>query len=448
MKPWQDGINDYYKLKRDYESSIDKDIKKLDKGMSIKEKRKEFQKLKPKCIDCNRPVGTIFSNKYDKEKDGRILSAVCGDIVDPCNLNINIFTGYTETYPEIIRSLEDDIKKIKNQIIIDKNKLLFGFITTDQALEKFNDYTSLIEEKTERLTSVLELYLNEIDNSEINETIRTLQSEIYLTIGYIKDAITSYDRTNNTQFVQDSVNIYVNQLTPKITQIMNLKYGYKNVELENGVFRLVQKKISIEQLELTYKDSVVNNFDYKTIAYKQKPGKSKTAKSKQGLLPKNKTVKLKPGLIIEDSDTAGEEEEKEVKEYEPVEPAKFNIDANGFVTWTNPTYQKLWNNLSQQMQSVLSDNPEWMELSMDQYVQNRLSGQSAIFVEPPGLIIPPNKLPDGSFDFGNQLYNDFYNDPKNKVYQTFEPGMLRDAMNNIIAKELNFNKNVSFGTPI
>jgi hypothetical protein len=448
MKPWQDGINDYYKLKRDYESSIDKEVKKLDKGMSIKEKRKEFQKLKPKCIDCNRPVGTIFSNKYDKEKDGRILSAVCEDIVDPCNLNINIFTGYTETYPEIIRSLEDDIKKIKNQIIIDKNKLLFGFITTDQALEKFNDYTSLIEEKTERLTSVLELYLNEIDNSEVNQTIRTLQSEIYLTIGYIKDAITSYDRTNNTQFVQDSVNIYVNQLTPKITQIMNLKYGYKNVELENGVFRLVQKKISIEQLELTYKDSVVNNFDYKTIAYKQKPGKSKTAKSKQGLLPKNKTVKLKPGLIIEDSDTAGEEEEKEVKEYEPVEPAKFNIDANGFVTWTNPNYQKLWNNLSQQMQSVLSDNPEWMELSMDQYVQNRLSGQSAIFAEPPGLIIPPNKLSDGSFDFGNQLYNDFYNDPKNKVYQTFEPGMLRDAMNNIIAKELNFNKNVSFGTPI
>ena len=65
MKPWQDGINDYYKLKRDYESAIDKDIKKLDKGMSIKEKRKEFQKLKPKCIDCNRPVGTIFSNKYE-----------------------------------------------------------------------------------------------------------------------------------------------------------------------------------------------------------------------------------------------------------------------------------------------------------------------------------------------------------------------------------------------
>ena len=242
MKTWQEGINDFYKLKRDYESAIDKEVKKLDKGMSIKEKRKEFQKLKPKCIDCNRPVGTLFSIKYDKEQDGRILSATCGDRVDPCNLNINIFTGYTETYPEIIKGLENDIKKIKNQIIVDKNKLLFGFIDTDAALDKFDDYTFLIGEKTERLTTVLELYLNEVDNTEINETMKTLQGEIYMTIGYIKDAIVSYDKTNNTQFVQDSVNIYVNQLTPKVNQLMNLKYNYNNVELEGGVFKLIQKK--------------------------------------------------------------------------------------------------------------------------------------------------------------------------------------------------------------
>ena len=31
MKSWQDGINDFYKLKRDYESTISKEVKKLDK---------------------------------------------------------------------------------------------------------------------------------------------------------------------------------------------------------------------------------------------------------------------------------------------------------------------------------------------------------------------------------------------------------------------------------
>lgn len=438
MKTWQDGINDFYKLKRDYESAIDKEVKKLDKGLSIHEKRREFKKLKPKCIDCNRPVGTLFSIKYDKDQDGRILSAVCGDRVDPCNLNINIFTGYTETYPEIIKSLENDIKTIKNQIIVDKNKLLFGFINTEQALENFDSYTVLIGEKTERLTSVLELYLNELDNREVNETIKTLQGEIYMTIGYINDAIVSYDKTNNTQFIQDSVNIYVNQLTPKLNQLMNLKYNYNNVELENGVFKLVQKKTSIEQLELTYKDSVVNIFDYKTIAYKQKTSKTKTAKVKQGISSKTKTLKVKPGLIIEDSDAEEDAGEEEVKEYESVKPQQFNIDENGFVTWTNPDYQLLWDRLSQQLQTVLADDPIWMELSMDQYIKSKKAGQAMVFVAPPNLIIPPNDLGNDTFDLGNQLYNDFYNNPRNSVYKTFGPGMLRDEMNRVISKELEF----------
>ena len=433
MKTWQEGINDFYKLKRDYESAIDKEVKKLDKGMSIKEKRKEFQKLKPKCIDCNRPVGTLFSIKYDKEQDGRILSATCGDRVDPCNLNINIFTGYTETYPEIIKGLENDIKKIKNQIIVDKNKLLFGFIDTDAALDKFDDYTFLIGEKTERLTTVLELYLNEVDNTEINETMKTLQGEIYMTIGYIKDAIVSYDKTNNTQFVQDSVNIYVNQLTPKVNQFMNLKYNYNNVELESGVFKLIQKKTSIEQLELTFNDSKVINFDYKTVAYKQKPSKNKTVKAKQGKPSKTKTIKLKSGLILEDSDVESEE-----KEYEPIKPKKFNVDENGFVAWMEPEYQKLWDLLSQQLQTVLAEDPVWMETSMDQYIENRKAGKAMVFVAPPNLIIPPNDLDDGTFDFGNELYNDFYNNPNNSVYKTFGPGMLRDEMNSVVSKELGF----------
>ena len=436
MKTWQEGINDYYKLKRDYESSIDKEIKKLDKGLSIKEKRNEFKKLKPKCIDCNRPVGTTFSTTFNKDKDGRILSAVCGDKVDPCNLNINIFLGYTETYPEIIKGLENDIKKIKNEIIVDKNKLLFGFITTEQALENFDSYSATISEKTERLTSVLELYLNETDNTEVNETIRTLQSEIYLTVGYIKDAMISYDRTNNTQFVQDSVNIFVNQLTPKMTQLMNLKYNYNNVELDNGVFKLVQKKISIEQIELTYNDSTVNSFEYKTIAYKQKLTKSKTAKNKDSV-SKNKTLKVKPGLTIEDSDY---EEEQEV--YSPVEEAKYTITPDNVVVWKDPDYQKLWDKMSQQLRAVLTENPEWMEVSMDQYIVSKKAGKEMVFVEPPNLIIPPNEMPDGSYDFGNELYNEFYNDPSNSVYKTFGPGMLRDAMNNIIAKQLGFKKYV------
>jgi hypothetical protein len=230
----------------------------------------------------------------------------------------------------------------------------------------------------------------------------------------------------------------VNQLTPQLTQLMNLKYNYNNVEVENGIFKLIQKKTTIEQLELTYNDSKVNNFEYKTIAYSQKSNKSKTAKNRSDILSsKNKTVKRRPNLIIEDSDN---EEGEGEQEYAPIKSAKFNINSDNIVIWTDPDYQQLWDLMSQQMRTVLTEDPTWMEVSMDQYISSRKDKKPMVFVEPLNLIIPPNEMPDGSYDFGNDLYNDFYNDPKNSIYQTFEPSMLRNAMNDIIAKELGFKK--------
>jgi hypothetical protein len=83
-----------------------------------------------------------------------------------------------------------------------------------------------------------------------------------------------------------------------------------------------------------------------------------------------------------------------------------------------------------------------MEASMDQYVVSKKAGKPMVFVEPLNLIIPPNEMPDGSYDFGNELYNEFYNDPRNSVYKTFSPSMLRDTMNNTVAKQLDFKKYV------
>jgi hypothetical protein len=445
MKTWQDGVNDYYKLKRDYENSINKDVKKIDKNMSIAEKRKEFKKLKPKCIDCNRPVGTIFSSKYDEEKEGRILTAVCGDMVNPCNLNISIFCGYIETYPEMITKIENEIKQIKNEIIVDKNNILFGFANSDEITEKFDKYKELVEEKTKKLTTIMELYNNEVDNKEINETIIRLQEEVYITIGYIKDAIKSYDNTNNTEFVNDSVRIFVNDLSPKLSQLMRLKYNYITVECENGVWTLVQKKTNVEQLEFSYNDSAVQHFEYKTVNYSRKSSsKSQTAKTANETISRNKTAKRKPGLTIE------EDSGEDVSDYESIEKPKFTIEEDGSIAWVDPEYNKMWNRLSKKLRLALIENPVWMEHSMDTYVNIKKHNISApvnktkdyVFVEPPNLIIPPNELADGTFDFGNEMYNDLYNDPNNSVYKTLDGNMLRDAMNNAIAKKLDFNKNL------
>jgi hypothetical protein len=94
-----DAFNEYYKLKNKYETNYNKDKQKIikSKTMSWKEKRSEFKQLKPKCINCLRPVGTIFSIKHsgNSNDDFRELKAICGSLTEPCTLNININAGVT-----------------------------------------------------------------------------------------------------------------------------------------------------------------------------------------------------------------------------------------------------------------------------------------------------------------------------------------------------------------
>ena len=85
-----EALNTYYKLKKGYDSSFmtekQKIIKKKDIGW--KEKRRMFYQLRPKCINCKRPVGSIFKTVYNNGE--RYLSAKCGDIQEPCKLKIQI----------------------------------------------------------------------------------------------------------------------------------------------------------------------------------------------------------------------------------------------------------------------------------------------------------------------------------------------------------------------
>jgi hypothetical protein len=84
-----DSFNEYYKLKNNYELEIKKEKRKIIKNseLSWKEKRSEFKKYKPKCINCKRPVGTIFSGIYNTSDEFRELKAICGSFSEPCNFS-------------------------------------------------------------------------------------------------------------------------------------------------------------------------------------------------------------------------------------------------------------------------------------------------------------------------------------------------------------------------
>ena len=58
----KESLNEYFKLKQKYEAEIAANKKRIinNPTLSKREKRSEFMKLKPKCISCKRPGGSVF----------------------------------------------------------------------------------------------------------------------------------------------------------------------------------------------------------------------------------------------------------------------------------------------------------------------------------------------------------------------------------------------------
>jgi hypothetical protein len=451
----QNSINDFYKLKSKYENEIMKNKKKImnNPTLSAKEKRIEFQKLKPKCINCKRPGGSIFSIKYysknDKKDEYRQLKAVCGIIADPCNLNINIELSKYELLPDTIKEIESIIDDTKGEIIDDKNKLLFGLYTTEAALQNFDELRDYVSEFTSLLQQYLDLYINIVDNSEKKAELREKIELSYSFILQIKECVHNYYNLQNSQYITDAVNIYITNLKPLLNMIMHIKYKENFVfyNEESNTFHLIQKPFSIESLEYSSNESTVITYDV-GLTIGKKDQKSKTKKKDE----------KKQGFIIESSDTEGEDKDKEaIDQIEEISPSNEvkqiePIINNGTVTWPDNKYQQIWDKFPTKLKTALSSDKEWATKFTSNCVNARENKQACVFVSPDNLLLPPLLLDNGNYDFDVEAYNTMFNkldksyqktlltlSSKNETTGITNYSMLEITLNNLLAKELDFN---------
>lgn len=439
MISFNDALNNYYEFKTLYESSYNKEKRDIisNKNLSWKEKRNNFQKLKQKCINCKRPVGTIFSRKFTNDNYGgfKTLSAVCGDRVTPCVLNINIKLDIVNSLENNIKELEINIKEDKNIIIQKKNELLFGYTTTEKAISTFEDLKSILNETYELKNFFIELLINKTDNEEKKKELNTLLSEYYVIIKNIKQNIKEANTENNLQLIEDTIrNNYVELLMNKPSQngipiqigklekIRNLKYMYNQVEYntDTNEYHLIQKKNTIESLEEPYSSEVVS------YVFGSFVSKGKTKKDRKEKVPKAKTRKL---IIVEDSSSGENISIPKIKEL-LIPSNKPIISSDGTITWEDENYKKTWAKLSSKHKEFLSKDPIWLQKSMDSYVINNKEFKTFKFIFPPNVIFPPKKLQDGSYDFGNELYNELIN-----TYSSLISGYIGDLNNPNISKE-------------
>ena len=311
------ALENYYKLKSQYENEKNKYKTEIldDYKLSIKEKHKKYKQIKLKCVNCKRPVGTNFSSKYDPEIYNKVLKATCGDLANPCNLKIVLHTGIIDLYSETIKELEDQVQDAKNAIIEDKNRLIFHYINETEAIERFDSFKEDINDSSSLLTYMLEEYLTIVDNDEIKKELQEKGEESYATISLIQEAITKFNRTNDTQYVKDAVSIYVTRLQPLLKTIMKLKYHDCFVEYDDStkMHYLMQKKNNIYDMEFYRKTpAIVENVmggivkptvkqpKTRKVSINPTPIGNVTPKLSQKQTPKNKTMKqTKLPLIIE-----------------------------------------------------------------------------------------------------------------------------------------------------
>jgi len=298
------ALDKYYNLKNTYKQSIKKGLKETGPG------------FKPKCINCERQVGTFFYTSYNPEVDGRNLIAICGDKQTPCALKIDINVGYCNSLQEDLKEVETLIRNIKNDIIYDKNNAMFGYILKDKALKNFEIFKSSISEYTDRLKTNIEQYDFIINNKNIKNEILKLEFEVNVDIEQIKSLINTSNNTNNTQFVIDAVELYQHTLKPKLDNLMNLKYKYNFLEFNetDKTYQLFQLPHSIETFERCYGNPRIISFKYKPGLQKPKQKEIKekkpksqiktqsltqTMKNKPEKIKRVKTLKIKPTPFVE-----------------------------------------------------------------------------------------------------------------------------------------------------
>jgi hypothetical protein len=359
-----DSLNEFYKMKDKYETDFkEKYINPILKSKnSQREKRVAFSKLpKPDCINCKRPVGTIFLIKNATGGDfTRKFIAKCGDATEPCPLNINIHKGTHFTFETEINRNADYIDEYKTNIIKAKYDMMFGYVAEEIAINNFEQFSIELKDMTNLAGDVIEKNILVNDNPEkaelLKRSIDTFGNEYIMQFKHI---MKEYNETGGEQIVSEAVRFYKDEMLPRLKEIQELKYEINMVEYdpEDLMFFLRQRKNSLQNLEYSF-----TRYD-KVVAFVKgtaTSSKNKTLKvNKKGSKAKTRKAKV---ILVEEEPEEEEAKEDEGYNYVPNSPEYNPVSPPEYVP-NSPEYNP-------NSPGYVPNSPEYNPNSPPQYVPN------------------------------------------------------------------------------
>lgn len=267
---YNEGVNMYFYLKNKYESEfleakkaiINNPVYQDENGAFLngKKRMKLAKQIKPKCINCQRPVGSIFAIT-DKQ-----YTAICGD-TNPqtkCRLNIKIERGTYNHEQELLYLFRESLEEIKEKIISQKLNTLFNYMSEKQAASLFKEELEEYNTNSSMYKTLYENYNQLHYDPHRKELILRKQEHIFKLMDTVQSILDEYKKTNNKETLRNAVEIQVDELIPEMENLRRLKYEWTDVEITQkytGGFgrstieiknRLVQRDVNLSKNDYTF----------------------------------------------------------------------------------------------------------------------------------------------------------------------------------------------------
>lgn len=224
------ALEEYYKLKDEYDSSVLKARRKIIRDMSLNKsaKLRAIASLKTKCANCGKLGEMVFTS------EGTILRARCTAIEGPCALDIEINRGDFDTVQSLHSYISGECEKSRTNIIRTKLNMLFGFISESEATATFAKQKDEFDSLDSSLRDMDQEFMNIVQGKKTLDQRKEIKTNIAIAVDNLRKLAKQYKETGDLALVNDMVTHYINEIQPEATKYRELRFAKNTIECSNG----------------------------------------------------------------------------------------------------------------------------------------------------------------------------------------------------------------------
>ena len=252
---YEEALTKYFKLKTKYETDVkEKRRSAYKRGVNRKDKIARAAAVRPKCVNCKRPVGSVFSTDINGYR------AICGDKDHPCKLDIKLNRGNFELSEAIIGTFKDALDDTKDRIIKLKMDTLFNYVSESTSSKLFKKKMEDFNKDSKIYKDELDRYNDLYNNTHNQELYKSKMETIYEIQKNIRTLLTEYSNTGDKNVLTIAVVTQKDDLIPEIENLRRLKYDIMEVNVDVNanspdVSTLFQSEVALSRCEYLYGES-------------------------------------------------------------------------------------------------------------------------------------------------------------------------------------------------